>query len=216
MIGSPSAVIGIGPLINCRMPISFSTGIRAAAASASGAKRSKSGCSSSGPKSGRMPVGAPRRRVRLPAADGERAGLGLHVEVVVGIAQRRQARRECGPVFSVTKYWCSTAHAATRVPTMRRDLAAPHAGRVDHVLGLDRAVVGDDARDAPAALFERGDATFWTMRHAAGARACRIRRREARRIDVAVAFDPGRADDARRLEQRKTARALRRAETSST
>ena len=55
MIGSPSAVIGIGPLIICRMPISFSAGMRAAAASAIGAKRSKSGCSSSGPKSARMP-----------------------------------------------------------------------------------------------------------------------------------------------------------------
>ena len=29
MIGSPSAVIGIGPLIICRMPTSFSTGMRA-------------------------------------------------------------------------------------------------------------------------------------------------------------------------------------------
>jgi hypothetical protein len=62
MIGSPSAVIGIGPLISCRIPSSFNSGIRCAAASASGAKRSKSGGNSSGPKVAAMPP-APHERV---------------------------------------------------------------------------------------------------------------------------------------------------------
>jgi hypothetical protein len=62
MIGSPSAVIGIGPLIICRIPTSLSIGMRAAASSASGAKRSKSGCRSSGPKACGIPS-APQGRV---------------------------------------------------------------------------------------------------------------------------------------------------------
>ena len=43
-------------------------------------------------------------------------------------------------VFSVTKYWCSTAHAGTRVPTIAA-ISRPHMPvGVDHAFGLDVAL----------------------------------------------------------------------------
>ena len=57
--------------------------------------------------------------------------------------------------------------------------------------------------DAPAALFHPGDAHALQQRGAASARTRRVRVGEARRIDVAVASDPGGANDTRRIDQRK-------------
>ncbi len=202
MIGSPSAVIGIGPLIICRMPTSFSTGMRAPAASASGAKRSKSGCSSSGPKSLRMPSAPHGGDVRLPAADRQRAGLGLDVEVAVRIAQRGQLRRNAVGLVGDEVLVLDGAGRDARAGH-RRDLAAPHAGRVDHALGVDLALVGHHRFDAPGARLQPGHAHALRDDHAAGARSRRVGVGQAGRIDVAVAFDPRGADDAVELDQRK-------------
>ncbi len=85
-------------------------------------------------------------------------------------ASRRSCRRDRAATagrpesradFSVTKYWCSTAHAGTRVPTIAA-ISRPHmpAALITHSV-VDVALVGDHRRHAPAALGERRHAQPW-------------------------------------------------------
>src|SRR4030095_14278983 len=90
------------------------------------------------------------------------------------------------------------------------NFTAPHPGGVDYEFGVDHAAIGDGARHAASLFFKRGDAGVLHDFHAAGAGAGSIRVREARRVDVAVTGDPGSADDAGALEQRKQVAGLTR------
>ena len=168
-----------------------------------------------GPEVARDAVGAPGARVRLPAADGERAGLRLHVEVGVGIAQRGQAGRNAVGLLGDEILMLDGARGNARADH-RGDLAAPHAGGVDHAFGFDVAGVGDDGRHAPPAALHARHAHALHQRHAARPRAGRIGVGEARRIDVAVALDPGGAFHPFGVEQRERGRGPACAETSST
>jgi hypothetical protein len=144
----------------------------------------------------------PRRRVRFPSADRERARLRLDVEIVIGIAQRRQSGRNLRRLLGDVVLVLDGAGSDPRADH-GRDVAAPHAGRIDDAFGFDVALVGDHARDSPSVLFQCGDVHVLHDTHTAGARARGVSGGEARRIDVTVAGDPRRADDTGRVEQRK-------------
>ena len=105
--------------------------------------------------------------------------------------------------FSVTKYWCSTAHAGTRVPTIAA-ISRPHmpAASITHSASISPWSVTTVVTRRPRFL-DRRHAHALQQRDAAGARAGRVRVGEARRIDVAVAFDPRGADDVVELDQRE-------------
>jgi hypothetical protein len=92
----------------------------------------------------------------------------------------------------------------------RGDLASPHARGVDHAFGRDLATIGDHGRDAPPLSLQSGHAHVQRERDATGACARGVRVGQARRIDMAVAFDPRRADDAIKVQQRKPGERLAR------
>ncbi len=78
----------------------------------------------------------------------------------------------------------------------RAELLREHAARVDDDLGLDLALVGDDAGDAAALDRDAGDARVLVDLRAAAACALREREGELRRVDVAVGRQVGGAEHA--------------------
>ena len=155
-----------------------------------------------GTEIGANAVVAPRCRVRFPATHGERAGLRLEVEVVIRVAQRRQARWNRLSFLGDVVLMLDGARGDARADH-RGHFARPHARCVDHAVAIDGALVRDHASDATAVSLHTRDAYVLMDSHAARARAGRVGGGEARGIDVAVALDPRRADDALELDQRK-------------
>ena len=102
------------------------------------------------------PIDRPRRGDRLEEADHEPAGLLAVVGEPVGVLEDRQVGRhplerlgdQVGVLDRLERH---------RHPGHRPDLAGPHAGAVDDVLGLDRSVLGDHAGHPAGALRDAGD-----------------------------------------------------------
>jgi hypothetical protein len=113
-------------------------------------------------------------------------------------------------VFSVTMYWCSTAQTGTRMPTIAA-ISRPH---------MPVALITNSASMLPASVItvvtrrpRRAmpvTRTPWSSERPPRPGTGRVGHRQAGRIHVAVAFDPGGAFDAFRLEQRKKLACLRR------
>ncbi len=97
---------------------------------------------------GRDPVERPRRRVALVAAHDQAARLGPEVDEQRRVAHRRHVGRKAGRLRDqvlVRHRHDRDVHAGERA-----DLPREHAAGVDDDLGLDRALVGDDAGHAAA------------------------------------------------------------------
>ena len=142
----------------------------------------------------RDPVERPRRRVALVAAHDQPARLRPEVDEQRGIAHRRHVGGEAGRLGDeVLVRHRDERHVDSRE---RAELLREHPARVDDHLGLDRALVGDDAEDAAALDRDLGDAGVGVDLGAAAPRALGEREGELRRVDVAVGGEEGRAEDA--------------------
>ena len=101
-------------------------------------------------------AGRPRVTARLEEADHQPGALVLHVGVFRGGLDRgqagRQARDRLGDDVVVGQRLQRDPDAEQRA-----ELAAPHAGRVDHVLGLDAARGGVDPGHRVAVVPDAGD-----------------------------------------------------------
>ena len=94
----------------------------------------------------RDPVQPPRRRVALVAAHHEAAGLAAEVDEQRRVAHRRHVERDAVRLRDqVLVRHRDDGHDDACQPT---ELGREHAARVDDDPGLDRALVGLDARDA--------------------------------------------------------------------
>src|SRR5207249_7397270 len=131
-----------------------------------------------------------------------RARFGLEIEDSVGIAQRRQAFGNCVALFGDDVLVFDRAGGDLN-PGHFRHVAGPDTGGIDHNLALDGALVGEDARDAPAITFEPFDQHTLDDAYPARARALGIGHRQARWLDRAVRGNEYRADDAVRRDQRE-------------
>ena len=76
--------------------------------------------------------------------DHESAGLFLDVDAVVGVAQHRQARGQIGDRFG-HQIEVLTGVQRNVDSHVTAQLVGPHAGRGDHVLGIDGSLIGIDA-----------------------------------------------------------------------
>ena len=92
------------------------------------------------------------------------------------------------------------------------DLARPEAPAVDDVLGVDRALVGDDLPGAACAALERGDARLQVDLGAADAGGLRVGVRRAGGVEVAVGGIEHRADEVTLLDERQELLGLLRCE----
>ena len=146
--------------------------------------------------------GAPRPRVGFPAAHRERTRFGLQVKAAVRVAQRRQSGGNALGLFGDEVLVLDGTHRHPGADH-RRDFAAPHAGCIDHAFGVDFAGIGHDGRHPPPPRADRRHADTLDQGRVSPPRPRRIGIGKAGGIDVAVAFDPRRPDDAGRLEQRK-------------
>jgi hypothetical protein len=92
----------------------------------------------------------------LPSADGERADIGLEIEVLVGIAERRQRLGQVefflGDEILVLDHACGE-----RDPRHLGDAFCPQSGAVDEIVATDRAVIGGDAHHLSAILENASD-----------------------------------------------------------
>ena len=120
-------------------------------------------------------VDRPRRRIALVAAEQQTVALAPEVHEVVGVAELRQV---VGDTVDALGDQVLVRHRHDRHVDAgeRRDLGRVHPARQHHRLGFDRAVVGDDVRDAPAVDDEVGDPHAGLDRDA----AIRARRRGTR------------------------------------
>ena len=118
---------------------------------------------------GRPPAPAALGAV-LPAADGEGADIGLEVEILVGIAQRRQPGVE-GERLLGDEILVLDDAGGERDAGHLGDALRPDAGAVDQDIAADRAVIGDDADRAAAFADDIGDADALLDADAAGPRA---------------------------------------------
>jgi hypothetical protein len=98
----------------------------------------------------RHPVQRPGRCRRLEQADQHPVALGPVVAVVVRVLDHRQVGVHAGHGVGeqVVVLGRLQRHGD---PGQRAELPRPHAGRVHHDLGLDRAGLGEDGADPPPA-----------------------------------------------------------------
>ena len=138
----------------------------------------------------------------LPAADGEGAGVGLEIEVVVGIAQRGEGIVEVelllGQEILVLDDAGGNRDAGHRAHALR-----PDAGAVDEDVAADGAAVGEDTVDAAARDDDLPNADAFLDLHAVRPRPLRIGHGQRIGIDVAVAGNEGGALDAFGRQERE-------------
>ena len=148
------------------------------------------------------PVAEHGARIMLPAANGERARLGLQIEIVVGIAQRRQPVRNFARLLGDEILMLDDGDRQLHSGELA-ELPRPQARGVDDDVAGDVAAIGLHRLDAAIRHRKSSDRCALDDAHAAGARAFRIGLRQRIGIDMAVRLDPGRTAQARRIEQRK-------------
>ena len=153
-MNSPSGVNASGPLKSLLTSAVSIAGTRRSSSGAISSNRSQSSGSSCASKPSGTPSSAHGRRVALVAAHDQAADLGAEVDEVVGVAQRRQRleRRVERLGDQVLVRERDDRHVdADHAP----DLGRVHAAGVDHDLGPDRALVGDDRVHAAVLELDR-------------------------------------------------------------
>ncbi len=138
-------------------------------------------------------VHAPWLGVRLEGTKQDLSGIFLVIGAFVRHPQHRQVRGQ--PVDPL-------GHDIEMLARMKRhrntghctDFARPHAARIDHVIGLDRALVGHYASDAAIGLVDVGDLDALDDFRAVIARALGKRLGDVDRIRLSVLRQPDAAD----------------------
>ncbi len=141
-------------------------------------------------------------RPLLPSPDRESTDIGLEIEILVGIAQRRQRLGQIELLLGEKILVLDNA-GGERCAGHVADPFRPQSGAVDENVATDSAVVGGDALD-PAAFFnDAGDGRAFLQRCAVLARGGREGLREPIGVDVTVRGNERSADDAVRIDIRE-------------
>ena len=185
----------MGPLMMVWMPISFSTGSRVDAGKRKALKALEIGLQQFAAKGKWRKPAMETLRAILPTANRKGAGVGLEVEVVVGVTQRGKARIERELLFSQEILVLDDA-CSERQPGHAAHALGPEAGAVHENIASDGTAIGDDASHAAILVNDLLDAHALLDPRAVHARALGIGHGERIGIDVPVARNEGRAFNA--------------------
>ena len=155
-----------------------------------------------GAEIGRYAGLAPGDGVGLPTADGQAADLRFDVDQMIGIAHGRQIGRHIGDLVG-QQVLVLQRHNGHVDAGHQADVAAPHACCIDDLVTAYAALIGFDGGDAQPLALQAGHGDALPDFDAAVAGALGQGLRQGGGIDIAVAGDESRAQDAVSTHERE-------------